>query len=86
VWVDGFAYEESGNDRGWIRGKVGDLLTCHYCLSFWVALLVYGAWTRFDGGPTLADGVTVFAIAGAVSLAYEFLDRETNTIVNVPRR
>jgi len=85
--IDGFGYQEGGENRSWIRGKIADLLTCHYCLSFWICLAGYVALAGVPkDGYAVADGVTVFALAGLVSLVYEFLDRESVTNVIVPKR
>lgn len=64
--VDRFAYDSEGIDRSWLRGKVGDLLTCSYCLGFWVSLAVVCAWTRVVPWDLGVQGVVyVFAVAGA---------------------
>jgi len=85
--LDGFAYKESGENRSWIRGKIGDLFTCHFCLSFWICLALYGLLVgRPLEGYGWGDGLAVWAMAGAVSLTYEFLGREHVTNVIVPKR
>lgn len=35
--LDTFAYKADNNDRSFWRGKLGDLLTCPFCLGFWVS-------------------------------------------------
>lgn len=68
VRVDRFAYDGDGNDRSFWRGKVGDLLTCVWCLGFWVSAIVYVAYAvavgEWAGTPLVAHGVAVFAVAG----------------------
>jgi len=85
VRVDRFAYFSTtdagpdGTDRSWLRGKIGDLLTCMWCLGFWVSAAVYLVW--IGTAPVLEpadwsraweawnltaqDVVAIFAIAGA---------------------
>jgi len=68
VRVDNFAYYDNGDDRSWLRGKVGDLLTCVWCLGFWVSVGVYAGWTQTVPWNAERPGqwiLTVFAIAGA---------------------
>lgn len=66
VRIDRFAYDEDGSDRSWWRGKVGDLLTCTWCLGFWVSLAVLCAWTTTVPWELGTEGVlTAFAVAGA---------------------
>ncbi len=67
--VDRFAYAEDGTDRTWLRGKVGDLLTCVWCLGFWVSAFVYvvaavalGVWGEY---PFAWHVVAIWAVAGA---------------------
>jgi hypothetical protein len=64
--LDEWAYDEEGNERGFIRGKVGDLLSCPYCLGFWISLACWWLWTQdFE---FVREGLTVFAVAGAQSM------------------
>lgn len=66
VRVDRFAYDSDGNDRSWLRGKIGDLLTCTWCLGFWVSAAVVCAWTQTVPWELGIKGVlTVFGVAGA---------------------
>lgn len=58
-----------GSDRSFFRGKLGDLLTCPWCLGFhlsWITYLAFviplGAWS---GTPLLVHLASVFAVAGA---------------------
>jgi len=71
VRIDAFAYDTGGKDRNWWRGKVGDLLTCTFCLGFWISAVVYfaylGATVGIDGIENTAWAlhvINVFAIAG----------------------
>lgn len=43
--LDGFAYNPDGSDRNWFRGRVGDLLSCSWCLGAWVSFSAYALWT-----------------------------------------
>jgi hypothetical protein len=68
VRIDAFAYNTDGSDRSWIRGKIGDLLTCVWCLGFWVSAGCYFAFVAATGRlgefPVAVDVLSVFAIAG----------------------
>lgn len=68
VKLDKWAYNDDGTDRSFLRGKAGDLLTCIWCLGFWVSLIVYvaavvslGEWNSL---PLVWHGIIVFAVAG----------------------
>lgn len=67
-WVDEFAYTEDGSDRSWLRGKIGDLLVCPWCMGWWVSVAVYGVWAwatdQWTGYPIAVHVLSVFAIAG----------------------
>ncbi len=63
--VDEFAYTPDGGNRSWWRGKVGDLLTCVWCLGFHVAWVTLCLWLQvwpWDLG--VAGWIDAFAIAG----------------------
>jgi hypothetical protein len=67
--VDHFAYEdESGTNRSFLRGKIGDLLTCTWCLGFWVSCAVVAlmTWTLpwVNGTDPTPWIITAFAVAG----------------------
>jgi hypothetical protein len=65
AWVDRFAYTEDGVDRSFLRGKLGDLLTCTWCLGFWVSLAALCAWGQVAPWELGTEGVlTAFAVAG----------------------
>ena len=69
--LDTWAYDQNGQDRSFVRGKVGDLLTCPWCIGFWISLAV---WAAFWWGPEWVQYATyAWAVAGAVALisAYE---------------
>ncbi len=73
--VDHFAYDNNGEDRNWLRGKIGDLLTCTWCLGFHVSWLATCAWL------TLAPwelGIRGWAIAWAAAGAQGFLNTRMN--------
>lgn len=68
VRLDRWAYNDDGTDRSFWRGKAGDLLTCVWCLGFWVSTIVYvsaalalGEW---DSQPLVWHGLMCFAVAG----------------------
>lgn len=70
TWLDGWAYDEEGEDRSFLRGKVGDLLACPFCLGFWISA---GLWLLWLAGPATYDSpavafVEIFAIAGGQAL------------------
>jgi hypothetical protein len=68
VRLDQWAYDNDGADRTFVRGKVGDLLTCVWCLGFWVSAVVYTAAAvalgEWGGQPLAFHGIAVFAVAG----------------------
>lgn len=68
VRLDRWAYNEDGGDRSFLRGKVGDLLTCVWCLGFWVSAIVYVAAVvslgEWDSIPLVWHGIAIFAVAG----------------------
>lgn len=68
IALDAFAYDETGKDRSFIRGKIGDLLTCPWCLGFWLSAFVYLAFIiasgRWDAYPLVIHLLGVFAVAG----------------------
>lgn len=61
VWSGGAWYCQKGT-------KLGELLYCHWCLSFWVGLAQFGAYLLF---PQL---VLVFAIAHGVRITAALID------------
>lgn len=84
--IDHFAYtqdevdalgkitKQGGDNRSFLRGKIGDLLTCTFCLGFWISVGVYFAYLSATVGqagieatPWAVHGITVFAIAGVQS-------------------
>lgn len=76
--IDYFGYNEDGSNRTFLRGKFADLLTCHFCLSFWVSCGLLTAWTW--SWPWTSDSpqswvITAFAVSGVVALIYEWIDR-----------
>ena len=57
-----------GADRSFLRGKIGDLLTCPWCLGFWISVACYlgffistGAWPEY---PLAVHFIAAFAVAG----------------------
>lgn len=69
VALDRFAYTPEGEDRSWLRGKIGDLLSCPWCLGFWMSAMVYvgfvSATHRWGDVPIVVHVISVFAVAGA---------------------
>lgn len=67
--VDTFAYDETGRDRSFVRGKIGDLLSCTYCAGWWVTLAVVCAWTQTSPLDLGVQGwLVAFAVAGVQSM------------------
>lgn len=68
VRLDRFAYAEDGSGRSWWREYLGDLLTCTWCLGFWISLAVYAAFaaatSTYEDVPFAIHVINVFAIAG----------------------
>lgn len=78
-WLDLFAYEPTGGDRSFIRGKIGDLLVCPFCTGFWVSLAVTCGWLWVAPWHLGRIGwLTVFAVAGVQSMAAAIDHRLTN--------
>lgn len=77
VTLDSFGYNSDGTDRSFLRGKLTDLITCHYCISFWISCGLLAAWT-WSWPWTVSSPqswiITGFAISGVVALIYEWLD------------
>lgn len=69
--LDVFCYRSDGADRSWLRGKLGDLLTCPYCLGFHVVWIGYcimvAAWPWAIG---LQGWLEIWAVAGAALLLH----------------
>jgi len=61
-WLDGWAYNADGSNRGAVRGWVGDLLTCSFCTGVWVTAAVTAGWVH--GGEPAQWFLTGAAIAG----------------------
>jgi len=71
VRIDRFAYLEDGTGRSWWREYVGDLLTCVWCLGFWLSAIAYFGWLSATVGWSGIESVgwqvhllTVFGVAG----------------------
>lgn len=80
VRIDRFAYFDQtdeevqegfrldGEGRSWLREKIGDLLTCTWCLGFWVSAAVYLAFVfatdSWDLAEPVVHGISIFAVAG----------------------
>lgn len=68
VRLDKWAYNDDGTDKSFWRGKAGDLLTCVWCLGFWVSLIVYVVATvslgEWNSVPLAWHGILIFAVAG----------------------
>lgn len=57
--------------RDWLADRpfLGQLISCPYCTSHWVAAAIVWAtgWRAFDGNPWLTYPVTVFALVAAIA-------------------
>lgn len=70
--IETWAYDELGHPRSFWRGKLGDLLTCGFCLGFWLTAGAWAAWAWLvelhlpgDGlRPVVGHLLLVFAAAG----------------------
>ena len=76
MWLDRFCYYEDkprrGMDRSWLRGKINDLLTCPFCLGFWISLATVCIVLHIVPWSLGIQGwVTVWAVAGFSVLIYE---------------
>lgn len=38
-------YNNDGSDKGFLRGKLGDLVGCVFCTGAWVSFGAYAMWT-----------------------------------------
>lgn len=61
-----FTQDAKGDDRSWLRGKVGTLLTCPWCFGFWITVAVAAAW--FWGPDPVRWAIVVFALAAVAGL------------------
>lgn len=43
--LDVWAFDQDGNDRGAVRGKIGTGLVCPYCVGGWLSLAVVSFYT-----------------------------------------
>lgn len=66
VRVDHFAYNtEDGSDRSWLRGKIGDLLTCTWCLGAHISWIIVCLWLRLYPWELGIDGwILAIAVMG----------------------
>jgi hypothetical protein len=56
--------EEDGDVYLVPKGKIGELLSCHWCTGFWCSVLVGISYWLFD----INISILVFAVAGLSSL------------------
>lgn len=60
-----------GPRRFW-RGKLAELVSCPYCVSFWIACATYVIYVcvvgRWSDVPLLANAITAWGVAGAVAV------------------
>lgn len=63
-------------DAGKVRGRIGDLFTCQWCVGFWVAGVLVAAWAArvdaLEADRWLELGIEWWAVAGAASLLSTF--------------
>lgn len=75
--LDGFAYNKDGSNRSYVRGKIGDLLTCPWCLGFWLSTATYLLFVisthSWSSTPILGHVLGAFAVAGGQG----FLNEQT---------
>lgn len=79
LWLDRFCFFQAedgirlrGTDRSWVRGKLHDLLTCPYCLGFWISLGATCIALKVAPWNLGIDGwFTAWAVAGASALVYQ---------------
>lgn len=80
MWLDRFAYHDDGTDRTWLRGKVGDLLSCPRCLGFWISLGVYALWVSadraWDDRAVAVHVIMIFAVAGGQIILDSWFNRD----------
>jgi hypothetical protein len=62
--------------RGGLRGAIGELITCPFCLSVWIATAMIGAFAFSPRATRLAaTGLASIAIADSTQYAYAALRR-----------
>lgn len=67
--LDLWAFKEDGTDNGWWRGKVGTLLVCPWCSSFWITLVCVCGFRHVWPWELHVDGCgVVLAVAMVASL------------------
>ncbi len=64
--LDTLVYTAEGKDRSFLRGKIGDLLVCPWCLGFWLTVATWAVW-RTENEPARLI-VQLFALAGLAGL------------------
>ena len=66
--LDVWAWDD-GADRpgfgGWVRDKIGTLLSCPWCVGFWVAVAAVAWWAEL---PDARWVLVPWAVAGAASI------------------
>jgi hypothetical protein len=71
IWLDRFAWtaDAAGDDRTWLRGKIGGLASCTYCLGFHVSWIVLCLWLRVWPWQLGVEGwIAACAVAGVQAL------------------
>lgn len=69
--LDTWAFTQDGHDKSWVRGKIGGLLVCPFCIGFWISFASLGVYVwaaGFEVTSWVMFGVWVWAVAGAQSL------------------
>lgn len=81
--VEAWAYDDLGQPVTFWRGKVGDLLTCGFCLGFWLTVLAWWAWAYAVDLDLRVTGhvVLVFAAAGVQGRLHYASNRDVQQAV-----
>lgn len=70
--LDRWAYTSRGEPKGFVRDKLAELLTCPYCLGFWISLAGTCIALRTFPWHLGIDGwFTAWAVAGAAAMIYQ---------------
>ena len=77
--IDKFAYnQEDGSDRSFLRGKYGDLMSCPWCIGFWISAATFTAYAVSAGQwgdySLVMNVLLMFAVAGGQGLLNSLRD------------
>lgn len=65
-WVTRVSEYKGEHDMGGYREKLDELITCPWCLGFWITLAVWGLWLLFPTATLVA--MTPFAVSAVVGI------------------